>query len=100
MAEGVDSSEKESSVEEVGLSEEGSPVVASQVEAAPATDEALAEVEAPTEEKTEEKAEEKVVDGSLKATALLDITVIEEQTETASDAAILEAALNEIEEIP
>merc|ERR1712083_557685 len=105
--EGVDSSEKESSVEEVGLSEEGSPVVASQVEAAPATDEALAEVEAPAEE----KAEEKVVDGSLKATALLDITVIEEQTETASDAAILEAAsstadveleaaLNEIEEIP
>merc|ERR1712062_718545 len=59
----------------------------------------------------EDQGEAKSVESSLKATTLLDITVIEEQTETTSDAAILEAAsstadveleaaLNEIEEIP
>merc|ERR1711962_1174683 len=59
----------------------------------------------------EDEAEAKSVESSVNATTLLDITVIEEQTETTSDAAILEAAsstadveleaaLNEIEEIP
>jgi len=100
-AEGADTIEKEQPAEE-----EASPIVASHEEAAPEP----AEDKAPAaEEKVQ--ADEKVSDGSLKATALLDITVIEEQTETASDAAILEAAsstadveleaaLNEIEEIP
>merc|ERR1712062_628354 len=59
----------------------------------------------------EDQGEAKSVESSVNATTLLDITVIEEQTETTSDAAILEAAsstadveleaaLNEIEEIP
>ena len=94
--EGPDTIEKEQPAEE-----EASPIVASDVEAAPEP----AEDEAPAVD------DKKASDGSLKATALLDITVIEEQTATASDAAILEAAsstadveleaaLNEIEEIP
>merc|ERR1712130_940701 len=93
----------EENTKEAEVADEAAPEEENQSDIAAADTEGADTKEEPAEEEAspiaasdaaDEKveADEKVSGGSLKATALLDITVIEEQTETASDAAILEAA--------